>query len=177
MHYWDVWGHSLHTLEAAEGVTGGAPEFSGVLLRAVDAGERGLLRRDCERRAYAAHRAEAGGAVSRYRQAADQDAGNPTAAPAFSAIRRREPSWPKERLRSLRLSSRGVSMVSRMVEHHLRPDRYVQRVGRKPGRMAHQPRHPPLLPGRGRRGFGYALPLPGRLFGRKRPGTVLTRNG
>ena len=23
MHYWDVWGHSLHTVEAAEGVTGG----------------------------------------------------------------------------------------------------------------------------------------------------------
>ena len=23
MHYWDVWGHSLHTVEAAEGVTAG----------------------------------------------------------------------------------------------------------------------------------------------------------
>lgn len=120
MHYWDVWGHSLHTVEAAEGVTGGhqnSPVFSCVPWTP-------------ESEAYFAETVSDGHTRRTVLKLAAlfHDIAKPqtkTLEPdgrtRFFGHSEQGAVIAEERLRRLRLSSRGVSMVSRMVEHHLRP--------------------------------------------------------
>ena len=120
MHYWDVWGHSLHTVEAAEGVTGGhqnSPVFSCVPWTP-------------ESEAYFAETVSDGHTRRTVLKLAAlfHDIAKPqtkTLEPdgrtRFFGHSEQGAIIAEERLRRLRLSSRGVSMVSRMVEHHLRP--------------------------------------------------------
>lgn len=120
MHYWDVWGHSLHTVEAAEGVTGGhqnSPVFSCVPWTP-------------ESEAYFAETVSDGHTRRTVLKLAAlfHDIAKPqtkTLEPdgrtRFFGHSEQGAVIAEERLRHLRLSSRGVSMVSRMVEHHLRP--------------------------------------------------------
>lgn len=119
-HYWDVWGHSLHTVEAAEGVTGGhqnSPVFSCVPWTP-------------ESEAYFAETVSDGHTRRTVLKLAAlfHDIAKPqtkTLEPdgrtRFFGHSEQGAVIADERLRHLRLSSRGVSMVSRMVEHHLRP--------------------------------------------------------
>ena len=120
MHYWDVWGHSLHTVEAAEGVTGGhqnSPVFSCVPWTP-------------ESEAYFAETVSDGHTRRTVLKLAAlfHDIAKPqtkTLEPdgrtRFFGHSEQGAIIAENRLRSLRLSSRGVSIVSRMVEHHLRP--------------------------------------------------------
>ena len=120
MHYWDVWGHSLHTLEAAEGVTGGhqnspvfscvpwTPESEAYFAETVSDGH---TRRTILKLAALFHD------VAKPRTKTLE----PDGRTRFFGHSEKGAVMAGERLREMRLSSRGVSMVSRMVEHHLRP--------------------------------------------------------
>ena len=120
MHYWDVWGHSLHTVEAAEGVTGGhqnspvffcvpwTPESEAYFSETVSDGHtrRTVLKVAALFHDIAKPQTKTLEPDGRTRFFGHSEQGAVIAA---------------ERLGRLRLSSRGISMVSRMVEHHLRP--------------------------------------------------------
>ena len=120
MHYWDVWGHSLHTVEAAEGVTGGhqnspvfscvpwTPESEAYFAQTVSDGH---TRRTVLKLAALFHD------IAKPQTKTVQ----PDGRTRFFGHSEQGAIIAEERLRHLRLSSRGVSMVSRMVEHHLRP--------------------------------------------------------
>ena len=120
MHYWDVWGHSLHTVEAAEGVTGGhqnSPVFSCVPWTPeseayfAETESDGYSRRTLLKLAALFHD------IAKPRTKTLE----PDGRTRFFGHSEKGAVMAEERLRSLRLSSRGVSRVSRMVEHHLRP--------------------------------------------------------
>ena len=120
MHYWDVWGHSLHTVQAAEGVTGGhqnspvfscvpwTPESEAYFAEVVCDGH---IRRTVLKLAALFH-----DIAKPHTKSVEPDGRT-----RFFGHSEQGAIMAEERLRSLRLSSRGVSMVSRMVEHHLRP--------------------------------------------------------
>ena len=120
MHYWDVWGHSLHTLEAAEGVTGGhqnspvyscvpwTPESEAYFAEIVSDGH---TRRTVLKLAALFHD------VAKPQTKTLE----PDGRTRFFGHSEKGAVMAEERLRNLHFSSRGVSMVSRMVEHHLRP--------------------------------------------------------
>ena len=120
MHYWDVWGHSLHTVEAAEGVTGGhqnspvfscvpwTPESEAYFAEVVSDGH---TRRTIFKLAALFHD------IAKPQTKTLE----PDGRTRFFGHSEKGAVMAEERLRQLRLSSRGVSMVSKMVEHHLRP--------------------------------------------------------
>ena len=120
MHYWDVWGHSLHTVEAAEGVTGGhrnspvfscvpwTPESEAYFAETVSDGH---TRRTVLKLAALFHD------IAKPRTKTLE----PDGRTRFFGHSEKGAVMAEERLRQLRLSSRGVSMISKMVEHHLRP--------------------------------------------------------
>ncbi len=120
MHYWDVWGHSLHTVEAAEGVTGGhqnspvfscvpwTPESEAYFTETVSDGH---TRRTVLKVAALFHD------IAKPQTKTLE----PDGRTRFFGHSEQGAVIAEERLSRLRLSSRGVSMVSRMVEHHLRP--------------------------------------------------------
>ena len=158
MHYWDVWGHSLHTVEAAEGVTGGhqnSPVFSCVPWTP-------------ESEAYFAETVSDGhtrrtvlklaALVPRHRQASDQDAGAGRAHPLLRALGAGRGDGRRTAAAVAPQLPRRVHGVASMVEHHLRPT-----PGCPPHQTETRANGPPdrailpLLPGRWRRGAGYAL--------------------
>ncbi len=120
MHYWDVWGHSLHTVEATEGVTGGhqnspvyscvpwTPESEAYFAEVVSDGH---TRRTVLKLAALFHD------IAKPQTKTVE----PDGRTRFFGHSEKGAVMAEGRLRSLRLSSRGVGMVSRMVEHHLRP--------------------------------------------------------
>ena len=119
-HYWDVWGHTLHTLDSVEGVTGGhqnSPVFSCVPWTP-------------ESEAYFAQRVSDGHTRRTILKLAAlfHDIAKPQTKSLEADGRTRFFGHSEQgaviaeiRLTALRLGSRGVEMVSRMVEHHLRP--------------------------------------------------------
>ena len=120
MHYWDVWGHSLHTLEAAEGVTGGhqnSPVFSCVPWTPESEAYFAEIVSDGHTRRTVLKLAALFHDVAKPQTKTLE----PDGRTRFFGHSEKGAIMAEERLRSLRLSSRGVSMVSRMVEHHLRP--------------------------------------------------------
>ena len=134
-HYWDVWGHTLHAVEAAEGVTGGhrnSPVYSCVpwtpgLAAYFDAViTDGHTRRTALKLGALFHdiakpqtRTIAADGRTRFFGHAEQGA-----------------KIAAGRLRQLRLSARGVKLVSQLVRHHLRPTGMMQEGGRWPTHRA-----------------------------------------
>lgn len=134
-HYWDVWGHTLHAVEAAEGVTGGhrnSPVYSCVpwtpgLAAYFDAViTDGHTRRTTLKLGALFHdiakpqtRTIAADGRTRFFGHAEQGA-----------------KIAAGRLRQLRLSARGVKLVSQLVRHHLRPTGMMQEGGRWPTNRA-----------------------------------------
>ena len=120
MHYWDVWGHTLHTVQGAEGVTGGhqnspvyscvpwTPESEAYFDEVVSDGHtRGtMLKLAALFHDIAKPQTKTLEADGRTRFFGHSEQGAEVA---------------ERRLSAMRLSKRGVSMVSRMVLHHLRP--------------------------------------------------------
>ncbi len=120
MHYWDVWGHSLHTLEAAEGVTGGhqnSPVFSCVPWTPESEAYFAEIVSDGHTRRTVLKLAALFHDIAKPQTKTLE----PDGRTRFFGHSEKGAVMAEGRLRSLRLSSRGVSMVSRMVEHHLRP--------------------------------------------------------
>lgn len=120
MHYWDVWGHTLHAVEGAEGVTGGhqnSPVYSCVPWTP-------------ESEAYFAEKVSDGHTRRTILKVAAlfHDISKPqtkTLEPdgrtRFFGHSEQGADVAAARLGSLAFSNRGISMVSRMVLYHLRP--------------------------------------------------------
>ena len=120
MHYWDVWGHSLHTVQAAEGVTGGhqnspvfscvpwTPETEAYFTETVSDGH---TRRTILKLAALFHD------IAKPQTKTLE----PDGRTRFFGHSEQGAEVAERRLTKLRLSNRGVSMVSDMVLHHLRP--------------------------------------------------------
>ena len=135
MHYWDVWGHSLHAVENAERVTKGhqhspvytliywTAETAGYFSR--DAGD-GNSRRTMLKLAALLHD------VAKPRTKQVDETGR-TRFPGHSEA---GAGMAEERLAQLRVGSRGIGMVSDMVRHHLRPAHMMQGVEYLPTRRA-----------------------------------------
>ncbi len=120
MHYWDVWGHSLHTLQGAEGVTGGhqnSPVFSCVPWTPesetyfAEVVSDGHTRRTILKLAALFHD------IAKPQTKTLE----PDGRTRFFGHSEQGAEVAERRLSDLRLSNRGASMVSRMVLHHLRP--------------------------------------------------------
>ena len=119
-HYWDVWGHSLHTVQAAEGVTGGhqnspvfscvpwTPETEAYFAQIVSDGH---TRRTILKLAALLHD------IAKPQTKTLE----PDGRTRFFGHSEQGAEVAERRLSSLRLSNRGASMVSRMVLYHLRP--------------------------------------------------------
>ena len=119
-HYWDVWGHSLHTVQAAEGVTGGhqnspvfscvpwTPETESYFAEVVSDGH---TRRTILKLAALLHD------IAKPQTKTLE----PDGRTRFFGHSEQGAEVAERRLSSLRLSNRGASMVSRMVLYHLRP--------------------------------------------------------
>ena len=120
MHYWDVWGHSLHTVQAAEGVTGGhqnspvfscvpwTPETESYFAEVVSDGH---TRRTMLKLAALFHD------VAKPQTKTLE----PDGRTRFFGHSEQGAEIAERRLSELRLSKRGTGMVSAMVLHHLRP--------------------------------------------------------
>ena len=125
MHYWDVWGHTLHTVESVEGVTGGhqnspiyscvpwTPESEAHFDRKVSDGHN---RRTILKLAALFHDIAKPQTKTLEADGRTHFFGHSEQGAVVAEIR----------LTALRLSSRGVDMVSRMVEHHLRPSNMAE---------------------------------------------------
>ncbi len=119
-HYWDVWGHSLHTLDAAEGVTGGhqnSPVFSCVPWTTESEAYFAEIVSDGHTRRTMLKLAALFHDIAKPQTKTLE----PDGRTRFFGHPEKGAIMAEERLHSLGLSSRGVSMVSRMVEHHMRP--------------------------------------------------------
>jgi len=120
VHYWDVWGHSIHTVETAELVTKGHQNsaiYSHVpwTQESVDyfnqQASDGHTRRTILKLTALLHD------IAKPQTKA-QDA---TGRTRFLGHSEMGAEMAHQRLSHLRLSSRGIAMVSKMVEQHLRP--------------------------------------------------------
>jgi poly(A) polymerase len=120
VHYWDVWGHLLHTVETAERVTGGhqnsaiysfvpwTPEAKEYFNQEVSDGHS---RRTILKLAGLLHDIAKPQTKTQDETGRTRFFGHPELGAEMAATR----------LAQLRLSSRGAAMVSKMVEQHLRP--------------------------------------------------------
>jgi len=120
VHYWDVWGHSIHAVETAELVTRGhqnsgiyshvpwTPELANYFGQQVSDGHtrRTMLKLAALLHDIAKPQTKAEDATGRIRFLGHSEMGAEIA---------------EQRLSHLRLSSQGIAMVSKMVEQHLRP--------------------------------------------------------
>ena len=127
VHYWDVWGHLMHSVESAEGITKGhqhSPIYTLIYWTAetdahfgqevVDGhSRRTLLKLAALFHDIAKPQTKQVDETGRTRFPGHSEAGAAVAA---------------QRLAHLRIGSRGVAMVSKMVEQHLRPAHMMQGV-------------------------------------------------
>ena len=137
VHYWDVWGHILHTVENAERITKGhqhSPIFT-------------LIYWTAETDTYFSQ--PVGDGYSRRTMlklgALFHDIAKPQTKQKDETGRTRFPGHSElgaevttERLRQLRFESKSISMVAKMVEHHLRPAHMMQGVEVPTGRAIHR---------------------------------------
>ena len=134
VHYWDVWGHSLHAVETAELVTKGhqnSPIYTQVpwnqetdeyFSQEVSDGH---TRRTILKLAALFHDIAKPQTKKKDGMGRTRFLGHPELGATMAATR----------LGQMRVSSRGIDMVSKMVEHHLRPMHMTQGV-EKPTRRA-----------------------------------------
>ena len=127
VHYWDVWGHLLHTVEAAERVTKGhqhspvftlvywTPETEAYLNQQICDGHtrRTLLKLAALFHDIAKPQTKHQDETGRTRFPGHSEAGAAIAA---------------QRLAHLRVESKCIQTVAKMVEHHLRPGHMMQGV-------------------------------------------------
>ncbi len=120
VHYWDVWGHSIHAVETAELVTKGhqnspiyfmvpwTRQWADHFTEEVSDGHnrRTILKLTGLLHDIAKPQTKADDATGRTRFLGHSELGS---------------EMVEHRLGQLRFSARGISMVSRMVRHHLRP--------------------------------------------------------
>jgi len=120
MHYWDVWGHTMHTVEAAELITKGhqnSPVYSCVPWTPDSEANFNQQATDGHTRGTVLKLAALFHDVAKP-QTKTQDA---TGRTRFFGHSEQGAEIAVERLTQLRLSSKGIEMVAKMVEHHLRP--------------------------------------------------------
>ena len=120
MHYWDVWGHTMHTVEAAERITKGhqnSPVYSCVPWTPDSEAHFSQRVTDGHTRGTVLKLAALFHDVAKP-QTKSQDADGRTRFFGHSA---QGAVIATNRLGQLRVSSKGIETVAKMVEHHLRP--------------------------------------------------------
>ena len=75
VHYWDVWGHSLHAVETAELVTKGHQNSPNIYPSPLEPGIPRIFQSRGQRRSHPPHHSKIGGSISRHREAPDQEKG------------------------------------------------------------------------------------------------------
>ena len=119
-HYWDVWGHSLHAVEAAEGVTRGhqhSPVYSCVPWTPESAARFGETVMHGHTRRTALKLAALFHDIAKP-QTKTLEADGRT---RFFGHAEQGAAVAQSRLRRLGLSARGSHLVAQMVRHHMRP--------------------------------------------------------
>ncbi len=120
MHYWDVWGHTMHTVEAAELITKGhqnSPIYSCVPWTPDSEAHFSRQATDGHTRGTVLKLAALFHDVAKP-QTKSQDA---TGRTRFFGHSEQGAEIAAQRLGQLRVGSKGIEMVSKMVEQHLRP--------------------------------------------------------
>ena len=120
MHYWDVWGHTMHTVEAAELITKGhqnSPVFSCVPWTAKSETHFNKQATDGHTRATVLKLAALFHDVAKPQTKSQDDTGRTR----FFGHSEQGAEVAIQRLSQLRLSAKGIDMVAKMVEYHLRP--------------------------------------------------------
>jgi poly(A) polymerase len=119
-HYWDVWGHTMHTVEAAELLTKGhqnSPVYSCVPWTADSEAHFNQHATDGHTRGTVLKLAALFHDVAKP-QTKSLEANGRT---HFFGHSEQGAVVATNRLEQLRVSSNGIEMVAKMVEHHLRP--------------------------------------------------------
>ena len=120
MHYWDVWGHTMHTVEAAELVTKGhqnSPIYSCVPWTPDSETHFNRQATDGHTRRTVLKLAALFHDVAKPQTKSLDDTGRTR----FFGHSEQGAEIAAKRLGHLRVSSKGIEMVSKMVEQHLRP--------------------------------------------------------
>jgi poly(A) polymerase len=120
MHYWDVWGHTMHTVEAAELITKGhqnSPIYSCVPWTPDSKAYFNQQATDGHTRGTVLKLAALFHDIAKP-QTKSQD---PTGRTRFFGHPEQGAEVATHRLTQLRVSSKGINIVAKMVEHHLRP--------------------------------------------------------
>lgn len=134
-HYWDVWGHTLHAVAAAEGVTGGhrnSPVYSCVPWTPGLAAYFDAVVTDGHTRRTALKLGALFHDIAKPQTRTIEADGRTR----FFGHAEQGANIAARRLRQLRLSARGVKLVSQLVRHHLRPTGMMQEGGRWPTNRA-----------------------------------------
>ena len=127
VHYWDVWGHLMHSVENAEAITKGhqhSPIFTLVYWTSDTDAHFGQEVSDGHSRRTLLKLAALFHDIAKPRTKQVDETGR-TRFPGHSET---GAAMAAQRLAHLRIGSRGVDMVSKMVEHHLRPAHMMQGV-------------------------------------------------
>ena len=130
VHYWDVWEHMLHCVEAAEDITGGhqnSPVFIFAPWTPDTAGYFGENISDGHSRRTILKLAALFHDIAKPQTKATDETGKTR----FLGHSELGASMAERRLTQLRLGSRAVGMVRDMVTHHLRPGN-MSREGEQP---------------------------------------------
>ena len=120
MHYWDVWGHTMHTVEAAELIIKGhqnSPVFSCVPWTEESEAHFNQKATDGHTRGTVLKLAALFHDIAKPQTKSQDDSGRIR----FFGHSEEGVVLAVRRLSKLRVSSKGIDMVARMVEHHLRP--------------------------------------------------------
>jgi len=120
MHYWDVWGHTMHTVEAAESITKGhqnSPVFSCVPWTQESEAHFNQQATDGHTRGTVLKLAALFHDVAKPQTKTRDETGRTR----FFGHSEQGAEVATKRLTQLRVSSKGIEMVAKMVEHHLRP--------------------------------------------------------
>ncbi len=125
IHYWDVWGHLMHSVESAERITQGhqhSPIYTLVYWTAETAAYfsqevcDGISRRTLLKLAALFHD------IAKPRTKQVDETGH-TRFPDHSEV---GAEMTSRRLSQLRIGSKGIELTAKMVEHHLRPTHMMQ---------------------------------------------------
>ena len=120
MHYWDVWGHTMHAVEAAELITKGhqnSPIYACVPWTQDSEAHFSRHATDGHTRGTVLKLAALFHDVAKPQTKTQDETGRTR----FFGHSEQGAEIATERLTQLRVSAKGIEMVAKMVEHHLRP--------------------------------------------------------